>query len=129
MPLYYMVKYSLSTIKFQCKQCTEKLVEPHWTDTAYLFRDPSREATIVKTDEPRTEERRTNSTAKKNQHTLRFLQKSHVDTASQVKNVNSCMEPHAENKCKTQKNLKSTRQRLSSRTLQIFEGHNRMLQR
>ena len=26
-------------IKFQCKQCTEQLVEPHWTDTAHLFSD------------------------------------------------------------------------------------------
>ena len=39
MPLYYMVKYARSTIKFQCKQFTEQLVEPHWTDTAHLFRD------------------------------------------------------------------------------------------
>ena len=34
-----MVKYAQSTIKFKCKQCTEQLVEPHWTDTAHLFRD------------------------------------------------------------------------------------------
>ena len=34
-----MVKYVRSTIKFHCKQCTEQLVEPHWTDTAHLFRD------------------------------------------------------------------------------------------
>ena len=34
-----MVKYELSTIKFQCGQCTVQLVEPHWTDTAHLFRD------------------------------------------------------------------------------------------
>ena len=34
-----MVKYARSTIKFQCKQCTEQLVEPHWTDTAHMFRD------------------------------------------------------------------------------------------
>ena len=34
-----MVKYARSTIKFQFKQCTEQLlVEPHWTDTAHLFR-------------------------------------------------------------------------------------------
>ena len=26
-------------MKFQCKQCTEQLVEPYWTDTAHLFRD------------------------------------------------------------------------------------------
>ena len=40
MPLYYMVKYARSTLKFQCKQCTDQLlVEPHWTDTAHLFRD------------------------------------------------------------------------------------------
>ena len=39
MQLYYMVKYARSAIKFQCKQCTEQLVEPHWTDTAHLFRD------------------------------------------------------------------------------------------
>ena len=39
MPLYYMVKYSRSIIKFECKQCTEHLAEPHWTDTAHLFRD------------------------------------------------------------------------------------------
>ena len=39
MPLYYMVIYARSIIKFQCKQCTEQLVEPHWTDTAHLFRD------------------------------------------------------------------------------------------
>ena len=26
-------------VKCQCKQCTEQLVEPHWTDTAHLFRD------------------------------------------------------------------------------------------
>ena len=38
MPLYYMVKYAPSIIKLQCKQCTEKLAEPHWTDTAHLFR-------------------------------------------------------------------------------------------
>ena len=38
-PLYYMVKYARSTIEFQCKQCTEQLVEPRWTDTAHLFRD------------------------------------------------------------------------------------------
>ena len=37
--LYYMVKYVRSTIRFLCKQCTEQLVEPHWTDTAHLFRD------------------------------------------------------------------------------------------
>ena len=30
-----MVKYARSTIQFLCKQ----LVEPHWTDTAHLFRD------------------------------------------------------------------------------------------
>ena len=34
-----MVKYARSTIQFLCKQCTEQLVEPHWTDTAHLFRD------------------------------------------------------------------------------------------
>ena len=34
-----MVKYARSTIKFQCKQCTEQLVEHHWTYTAHLFRD------------------------------------------------------------------------------------------
>ena len=34
-----MVKYAPSAIKFQCKQCTERFVEPHWTDTAHLFRD------------------------------------------------------------------------------------------
>ena len=34
-----MVKYAQSTIKFQCKQCTEQMVQPHWTDTAHLFRD------------------------------------------------------------------------------------------
>ena len=34
-----MVKYARSAIKFQCKQCTEHFVEPHWTDTAHLFRD------------------------------------------------------------------------------------------
>ena len=34
-----MLKYARSTIKFQCKQCTKQLVEPHWTDTAHLFRD------------------------------------------------------------------------------------------
>ena len=39
MPLYYMVKYALSAIKYQCKQCTEQLVEPHWTVTVHLFRD------------------------------------------------------------------------------------------
>ena len=39
MPLYYMVKYARSTIKFQCNQCTEQLVKPHWTDIAHLFRD------------------------------------------------------------------------------------------
>ena len=39
MPLYYMVKYARLTIKFQWKQCTEQLVEPHWTDTGHLFRD------------------------------------------------------------------------------------------
>ena len=39
MRLYYMVKYARTTIKFQCKQCTEQLVEPHSTDTAHLFRD------------------------------------------------------------------------------------------
>ena len=39
MTLYYMVKYAQSTIKFQCKQRTEQLVQPHWTDTAHLFRD------------------------------------------------------------------------------------------
>ena len=38
-PLYHMVKYAQSTIQFPCKQCTEQLVEPHWTDTAHLFRD------------------------------------------------------------------------------------------
>ena len=38
-PLYYMIKYAQSTIKFQCKQCTEQFVEPHWTDTAHLFGD------------------------------------------------------------------------------------------
>ena len=38
-PLYYIVKYARSTIKFHGKQCTEQLVEPHWTDTASLFRD------------------------------------------------------------------------------------------
>ena len=38
-PLYYMVKYARSTIQFLCKQCTEQLVEPHWTDTGHLFRD------------------------------------------------------------------------------------------
>ena len=32
-------KYARSTIKFQCKQCTEQLVEPHWTVTAQMFRD------------------------------------------------------------------------------------------
>ena len=37
-PLYYMVKYERSTIKFQCKQYTEQFVEPHWTDTAHRFR-------------------------------------------------------------------------------------------
>ena len=36
---HYMVKYARSIIEFQCKQCTEQLVEPHWTDTAHLFRD------------------------------------------------------------------------------------------
>ena len=25
--------------KISCKQCTEQLVEPHWTDKAHLFRD------------------------------------------------------------------------------------------
>ena len=39
MPLHYMVKYARSIIKFICKQCTEQLVEPHWTDTSQLFRD------------------------------------------------------------------------------------------
>ena len=39
MLLYYMVKYAQSIIKFQCKQCTEQLVEPHLIDTAPLFRD------------------------------------------------------------------------------------------
>ena len=39
MPLYYMVRYARSTIKFQCKQCTENSVESHWTDTAHLIRD------------------------------------------------------------------------------------------
>ena len=39
MPLYYMVKYAPSIIKFQWKQCTEQFLEPHWTDTAHLFRD------------------------------------------------------------------------------------------
>ena len=39
MPLYSTVTYARSAIKFQCKQCTEQLVEPHWTDTAHLFRD------------------------------------------------------------------------------------------
>ena len=39
MPLYYMGKYARSAIKFQCKQCTKQLVEPHWIDTAHLFRD------------------------------------------------------------------------------------------
>ena len=34
-----MVKYARSAIKFKCEQCTEQLVEPHWTDTAHLFRD------------------------------------------------------------------------------------------
>ena len=34
-----MVKYALSTIIFQCKQCTEQLVEPYWTDRAHLYRD------------------------------------------------------------------------------------------
>ena len=38
-PLYYIVKYARSTIQFLCKQCTEQLVEPHWTHTAHLFRD------------------------------------------------------------------------------------------
>ena len=28
-----------SSLKFQCKQCTEQLVEPYWIDTAHLFRD------------------------------------------------------------------------------------------
>ena len=39
MPLYYIIKYALSTIQFLCKHCTEPLVEPHWTETAHLFRD------------------------------------------------------------------------------------------
>ena len=39
MSLYYMVKYERSIIKFQWKQCTEQLEEPHWTDTAQPFRD------------------------------------------------------------------------------------------
>ena len=34
-----MVKYAQSSIQFLCKQCTEQLVEPHWTDTARLFRE------------------------------------------------------------------------------------------
>ena len=37
--LYYMVKYARSKIKFQCRQCTEQSLEPHWTVTAHLFRD------------------------------------------------------------------------------------------
>ena len=39
MPLYYMVRYARSTIKFQCKQCTENSIGSHWADTAHLVRD------------------------------------------------------------------------------------------
>ena len=39
MPLYYMVRYASSTVSFECKQCTEKSTESHWTDTVHLFKD------------------------------------------------------------------------------------------
>ena len=39
MPLYYMVRYSSSTVSFECKQCTEKSAESHWTVTVHLFKD------------------------------------------------------------------------------------------
>ena len=39
MPLYYMVRYASSTVSFECKQCTEKSAESHWTGTVHLFKD------------------------------------------------------------------------------------------
>ena len=39
MSLYYMVRYSSSSISFVSKQCTEKLAESHWTDTVHPFKD------------------------------------------------------------------------------------------
>ena len=34
-----MVRYASSSVSFECKQCTEKLAESHWTDTVHLFKD------------------------------------------------------------------------------------------
>ena len=39
MQLYYMVRYTSSSVSFACKQFTEKFAEYHWTDTVHLFKD------------------------------------------------------------------------------------------
>ena len=74
-----MVKYARSTIQFLCKQCTEQLVELHWTDTAHLFRDcyinrinienrHDLNDTDVPTEESRTESQTVNTEETPNEH-------------------------------------------------------------
>ena len=75
-----MVKYARSTIKFKCTQCTEQLlVEPHWTDTAHLFRDfcinsinvenrHDLNDTDVPTEESRIESQTVNTEEMRNEH-------------------------------------------------------------
>ena len=84
MPLYYMVKYAQSTIKFQCKQCTEQLVQPNWTDTAHLFRDCYINSINIEnrhdlndTDVPTGETRIESQTVKKKRQTNLQKKKDH----------------------------------------------------
>ena len=65
--------------------------------------DPtSREATIATTEEPKNEQQRQWLRKIKS---LQFFKKSLVDTAWQVRNVNFCIQPHAENIWKTPKEV------------------------
>ena len=131
-PLYYMVEYAQSTIQFLCKQCTEQLVEPHWTDSriesqtvnteetpneraeedrsqsddneheTHQVEPTCREAAIATTEEPQNEERR--QRLRKINAVCNFCKKKACRHCMiGVRNVNSCIQPHAENIWKTPK--------------------------